>query len=600
MYGDTAKKGELAVSLALTVVNALVAILIVQLAHEGLPTLALGTILTYVLVGIAGYVGGRSGSIRIAVAELIFIASLAVVLDTRSMSREFIRELFTLYLLVYSITFLIGSSFFKSLRIPRGIGKSYRSLSSNVFIALAGLLGFTIINTSLLYYGLKYLGIPLTLKLGLLHVVLPLINVKPLNDSATILYVFTIVATFFLIALTNADRALSSPGLVYVWSAVLTFIPLSLPLALTLIDVRGGEPVAAGEGVVLGRVIKVLSKGRWRKAPGKVLEVPFKHGENNHIVIVGASGSGKSMLGKAIVKQVAEKLGGAILIIDTHGEYRGISGAKVFTPVENPVNILDRLDKEPSVRAKEVADLIASSFRLGNIQRSALQKIVLELYRRVDNPTLDSLEEALTKAIVGSSSGAKDSLEFARDVYRSLIPYIRMLRFKREVTYWVRPEDLISGVSVIDLSVIESESLSRVYVETALEMLFYAVKRYGGTVLLVVEEAHRYLGKGRRSTLARMLCEGRKFGVAVVVISQDPLRLDTSALTNAKVVISFSLAEATGASYIAKVVSGGVQSMFRLIREELPRLPNFEALAWLRGNNVVYHIKTYILNRYYV
>ena len=247
------------------------------------------------------------------------------------------------------------------------------------------------------------------------------------------------------------------------------------------------------------------------------------------------------------------------------------------------------MGKMPEVRAREVADLISTAFRLGNVQRLALMQLISELYMRKTNPTLDDLEELIEEYLTSS----KELGSFDKEVLKSLLPYVRSLRPKNKLARWVLPEEILGNkVTVVDLSVVNDMSLIKIYVETLLESVFHTAQLMRRGLFIVIEEVHRFSSKGKKSIIPRLFMEGRKFGIAVVAVTQDPLSVEPAVFTNTKVIISYVIPEASSSSYMARIFSGNDLVKYKKLREVLTSLKQFEALVWIRGDENVYVVKT--------
>jgi len=318
----------------------------------------------------------------------------------------------------------------------------------------------------------------------------------------------------------------------------------------------------------LGEVLKVVRRqNKGRQAPC----LTFRIGENNHMIITGSSGTGKTQATKRLISE-ALKRNISVLVLDVHGEYTSLPATKVINPAENPINLLAKFGKSPAVRAEEVADLIASAFRLGNVQKSVLQHMIIYAYKLFGNPKVTDLLD------IASDPRAPEYLGFSKDVIRSLIPYLKTLSGLESEVKWLEPAELSEGLIVADLSKVESLSLQIIYLEALVHMLFNYRKSRPQPTLVIVEEAHRFITRNRASILTKLFREGRKFGVNVIAITQEPYSLEPAALNNCGYVLSLQLTEERATSAIAKLIAGGNEKYFKKIRKLLAELSKFECL----------------------
>ncbi|MHB8049631.1 MAG: ATP-binding protein [Coriobacteriia bacterium] len=136
------------------------------------------------------------------------------------------------------------------------------------------------------------------------------------------------------------------------------------------------------------------------------------------------------------------------------------------------------------------------------------------------------------------------------------------------------------ALSVLDVSGLPSEALSLV-VGAVLRVVYDTLFWAGGSsisgrqqpLLVVLEEAHRFLPEGGRGSahriVQRIAKEGRKYGVGIMVVSQRPTEVDSSVMSQCGTIISLRL---TSAGDRAKVTSampddlGNLASMLPALR----------------------------------
>ena len=149
-------------------------------------------------------------------------------------------------------------------------------------------------------------------------------------------------------------------------------------------------------------------------------------------------------------------------------------------------------------------------------------------------------------------------------------------------------EDWIGGpepISVLDLSGIPSSVLKEL-VGALLRILygsmFWARNRSEGgrerPLLLVLEEAHTYLGKDQKGSAAdavkQIAKEGRKYGVGLMLVSQRPSEIDSTILSQCGTIFAMRLANDTDRSHITGAASESLKGLFDM----LPVLRTGEAI----------------------
>jgi len=141
-------------------------------------------------------------------------------------------------------------------------------------------------------------------------------------------------------------------------------------------------------------------------------------------------------------------------------------------------------------------------------------------------------------------------------------------------------------ISVLDFSGVPTETAD-LAIGVVLQLLFELSVRSTTTagvgrhrpVLIVMEEAHRFLGEATTVHLARdsanrIAREGRKYGIGIMLISQRPSELPETALSQAGTVIALRL---TNSGDQARVRSGLPDTLVGLA-DALPSLRNGEAI----------------------
>jgi len=154
-------------------------------------------------------------------------------------------------------------------------------------------------------------------------------------------------------------------------------------------------------------------------------------------------------------------------------------------------------------------------------------------------------------------------------------------------------------ITILDLSGIPSTILNDI-IGAVLRILYDAV--FWGRnlpegarerpLLFVLEEAHTYLGKentGRAAdAVRRIVKEGRKYGVGVMVISQRPSEIDTTILSQCGTMVAMRLANNTDRGYITGAASDNLRGLFEI----LPILRTGEAI--IVGEAVSLPVRTLI------
>ncbi len=260
-----------------------------------------------------------------------------------------------------------------------------------------------------------------------------------------------------------------------------------------------------------------------------------------HLALLGISGSGKSVTASVLIEELLDRKKGegrpALLIIDTHGEYAGFG-----QPAKR--GEADYSDRVKVVKGEEirigVQNMNARTFadflpEMSPVQQRDLDRILsaLKTAKKAEGKQyhLEDLIEAIEE-----DTKIKDNTK------QALVSWIADLRSMNLFNYSDYPpcSDMQAGKAlVLDLSDLTYLRKKQLIVAYITRKLFYL--RKNGLVppfVEVIEEAHQFapegirkedaLSKGIIETIAR---EGRKFHACLCLISQRPIQLSTTALS---------------------------------------------------------------------
>lgn len=153
-------------------------------------------------------------------------------------------------------------------------------------------------------------------------------------------------------------------------------------------------------------------------------------------------------------------------------------------------------------------------------------------------------------------------------------------------------------ISILDFSGVPSE-MADLAIGVVLQLLFeVAVRSPVGCgigracpVLIVLEEAHRYLGEGGTNKLARTAAnriarEGRKYGIGLMLVTQRPSELPETALSQCGTIIALRLTNSGDQSNVKSALPDSVAGL----ADALPALRTGEAL--ITGEAVTLPVRT--------
>lgn len=282
-----------------------------------------------------------------------------------------------------------------------------------------------------------------------------------------------------------------------------------------------------------------------------------------HLAVLGMTGSGKSNALLVVTDALRRAYPDLrIVLVDSHGEYGALVGARVVVPTlrvdllsEGAAKLLLRLPREDAAlaaRIRQAADCAPD-----------LQGFALSL-------------EALAE---GENAGWANS---ARRLSR-------LCRQEPERLCLGGPEAHFDGewgpgINVLDVSGIEGLEARAKVVGAALDEVYSRGLRDPGW-LVALDEAQNYVPEQQTGLLARtrpsfeaafrIASEGRKFGIGLVLASQRPARVNKDVLSQCNSHMVFRLANVED----LQAVAGSFETAGRKLLDDLPGLPVGVCLA---------------------
>ena len=336
-----------------------------------------------------------------------------------------------------------------------------------------------------------------------------------------------------------------------------------------------------------------------------------------HFLVVGSTGSGKSSAVTCILQRLLGEHGHAhVVILDVHNEYSAAFGGLVEPiALDNfslPFWMLDfpemcaalvQRDAHYDAEVEILADAVvhakkryseSATSRAGALRRSESNMVIT-----VDTPTPFRMSDVV--AWLDEQMGRLERNQ-------SMLPY-RRLKARIETLVSDQRYAFMFGslsvqdtmgevlarlfrvpgegrpISVIDLSTVPPEILDVVISVISRLAFDLAVWSKGGLpMLLVCEEAHRYAPVGdrfvpTRQALSRIAKEGRKYGLALALVTQRPSELDSTILSQCGTAIALRLSSEKDQA----VIRGSTYEGMIDLADFLPLLGDREAIVLGQG-----------------
>jgi uncharacterized protein len=254
-----------------------------------------------------------------------------------------------------------------------------------------------------------------------------------------------------------------------------------------------------------------------------------------HVAILAMSGAGKSYLMSVLLEELAErkKEDGRIgvVIFDVHGEYTQLKRS----PLSDKIQIFNA----PKIKlsTKNTINEI-SQFIKDGAQKRMFSSLFYDLIKQYRNERKHfSLKDIIQ--LLSQEETDKSKMKTAGLLIDSLNQLHKTRLFGKgddpSVETLIQP----GKISVINLRDIDNELSKHLIVSYYTRKLFKSIKK--GKIcpyLMVVEEAHNFAAERvkkndmlARYEIERVAREGRKFGASLCLISQRPVRLSTTALS---------------------------------------------------------------------
>lgn len=334
------------------------------------------------------------------------------------------------------------------------------------------------------------------------------------------------------------------------------------PAPTTPVGVAQTSP-AAGDGrqatdidIYLGKNVVTGVSVSWN--PFKLVPARLT---NQHLLVVGKSGSGKSETTKAIIWELGRR-GVPSIIFDFQGEYA--SGEffdavqpQVFSamdglpvnPLELPIDPLTGKKKPPIEMVFRLADTLNKVFGgSGEIQLGILREAIEECYIQQgivsnDSSTWEKAPPTLEMLAAVLDNWSHDRGVQVRNLLVRLQPLFKSGIFKQGNTTFTF-DDLFRRTTVL-LMTSGIKDLMLAASRFMLDKIYAAMLARGVTkdlrVMVVVDEAHKLCGD---ETITSLIKEARKYGLGLILSSQETRDFHPSIFANTGTLIGLALEDA--------------------------------------------------------
>jgi len=300
-----------------------------------------------------------------------------------------------------------------------------------------------------------------------------------------------------------------------------------------------------------------------------------------HVAILGMSGSGKSFGTHVIIEELLDRspeLGRVgIVVLDVHGEYVGLAESPGYSGHVRVVRSGEIKIGVPNLNAYQFMEFLPdmSGMQARELQR-VLEKLRVEM-RAGKGPF--GLDEVISRV--------EESGDIHKQLRQALLGWLQDLQAlgifdSGDCPSWEHIVEPGKAV-VVDLSDMTSLRKKQMLVAYAARRLFNARKwNRVPPFVLCIEEAHQFCPSSEskaaaisRSIVETIAREGRKFYASLILISQRPVRLSTTVLSQANTNIILRITNPYDLEHIkqsSEAITGEVADM-------ISSLPVGEALV---------------------
>jgi hypothetical protein len=281
---------------------------------------------------------------------------------------------------------------------------------------------------------------------------------------------------------------------------------------------------------------------------------------NPHVLVVGKSGAGKSETTKALVWELSRR-GVPSIIFDYQGEYAtgdffhtvqpqvfDVMKGLPINPFEIPIDPLTGKKRPYIEMVFRLADTLNSVFSgSGDIQMGTLREAIDLCYQQHgfdrdspetwenEPPTLEMLEAVLAQLAADRGAQVKNLQVRLQPLFKSGI----FRKNKAEFQF----EDLFKKTTVILLTAGIKDLMlaaSRFLLEKVYAAMLMAGVSKRLRVMAVIDEAHKLCGD---ETVTALIKEARKYGLGVILSSQETRDFHKSVFANTGTLVGLALEE---------------------------------------------------------
>lgn len=264
-----------------------------------------------------------------------------------------------------------------------------------------------------------------------------------------------------------------------------------------------------------------------------------------HAFILGIPGQGKSVTTRHIIRSFADQ-GLPSLVFDFHGDMAADppAGATVLDAAEglpfNPFEADVRLGRPINTTAWEISEIVAYVTKLGEIQRNHVYDALQAMYSAHGWHGIQPGDSLPVISEFGDAVETAEANARGRNARQRLRPMTDFGLFRDDADAAFDLLNTFRGGVVVNLSQLGLEEVQLFAASFILRKIYREMfnwpQDHTVKLAIVLDEAHRM---ARDVTLPKLMKEGRKYGVSVIVASQNADDFHKDVLGNAGTKIVF-------------------------------------------------------------
>ena len=333
-------------------------------------------------------------------------------------------------------------------------------------------------------------------------------------------------------------------------------LPVPVPTSIAAPTAAGGPAPGEEVSIYLGKNCVTAEPVRWNPYTSKPRRLA-----NQHLLVVGKSGAGKSETTKALIWELHQR-GIPTIIFDYQGEYAhgdfyeavnpqvfNVMNGLPINPFELPIDPLTGKKKPPIEMVFRLADTLNTVFSgSGEIQLGVLREAIEECYVQQgfvlhDPSTWDKEPPTLEMLAAVLDHWASDRGVQVKSLQVRLQPLFKSGIF-RTTHAGFSFDQLLQETSVI-LMTSGIKDLMLAAGRFMLEKVYAAMLMAGVTktlrIMVCIDEAHKLCGD---ETITSLVKEARKYGLGLLLSSQETRDFHQSIFANTGTLISLALEDA--------------------------------------------------------